>query len=54
MLGKQVHALLEGHELQQFIDRFDDGVPSPTTQLDGVTAPNQAYVPMERARQIVV
>ena len=44
MWGRQVRALLEGHELQQFID--GSGVaPAPTIQTDGVTSPNPAYAP---------
>lgn len=44
MWERQVRALLEGHELQQFIDG-SDGVPAPTIQVNGVTTPNPAYTP---------
>ena len=44
MWGRQVRALLEGHELQQFIDG-SDAIPSPTIHVDGVIIPNPAYAP---------
>lgn len=44
MWSKQVRALLEGHELQRFIDTASDA-PSPTILIDGITTPNPAYTP---------
>lgn len=52
MWRHQVRALLEGHELHQFIDGF--GVaPAPTIQADGVTSPNPAYAPWRRQDRLL-
>lgn len=47
MWRRQVRALLEGHELQQFIDG-SDGVPAETIVVDGVSTPNPAFAPWRR------
>ncbi|KAL0790712.1 hypothetical protein Bca101_006958 [Brassica carinata] len=53
MWGRQVRALLEGHELQQFIDGSGDGVPSPTIQVNAVSSPNPAYAPWRRQDRLL-
>ena len=52
MWGRQVRALLEGHELQLFIDD-NNTVPSPTTLVDGVAVPNPAYTPWRRQDRLL-
>lgn len=44
MWGRHIRALLEGHQLQQFIDDSNTP-PSSTILIDCVSAPNPAFAP---------
>lgn len=52
MWGRQVRALLEGHELHQFIDSTDN-IPPLTIMNDGVSVPNPAYAPWRRQDRLL-
>ena len=52
MWGRQVRALLEGHELQQFIDSTDL-IPPLTILNEGVAVPNPAYAPWRRQDRLL-
>lgn len=47
MWSRQIKALLEGHELQGFIDESAE-IPTPTITVDGQTTTNPAYAPYRR------
>lgn len=52
MWSRQVRALLEGHELQHFIE-VSNAAPSPTILIEGVSAPNPAYAPWRRQDRLL-
>lgn len=52
MWGRQVRALLEGHELQQFIDATNTAL-EPTITVDGVSVPNPAFAPWRRQDRLL-
>lgn len=52
MWGGQVRALLEGHELQHFIDSTDQ-IPPMTILNEGVEVPNPAYAPWRRQDRLL-
>ncbi|CAA7042095.1 unnamed protein product [Microthlaspi erraticum] len=52
MWQRQVLALLEGHELQQFIDDSAQA-PASTIQVNGAAAPNPAYAPWRRQDRLL-
>ena len=53
MWGRQVRALLEGHELQQFIDGSDDATPPAMISENGVASPNPEYAPWRRQDRLL-
>lgn len=52
MWSRQVRALLEGHELQHFIDDTNTAPPL-TIMTDGVPTPNPAYAPWRRQDRLL-
>uniref|UniRef100_A0A1J3I1T7 CCHC-type domain-containing protein n=1 Tax=Noccaea caerulescens TaxID=107243 RepID=A0A1J3I1T7_NOCCA len=52
MWSRQVRALLEGHELQHFIDDTNSA-PSQTVLVDAVSSPNPAYAPWRRQDRLL-
>lgn len=52
MWSRQVRALLEGHELQHFIEDTNTAPPSKITS-DGVSVPNPAFAPWRRQDRLL-
>lgn len=52
MWSRQVRALLEGHELQHFIDEPNSSPPTTITR-DGVVIPNLTYAPWRRQDRLL-
>ena len=52
MWSRQVCALLEGHELQHFIEDTKLAPPM-TVMIDGVSSPNPAYSPWRRQDRLL-
>lgn len=52
MWSRQVRALLEGHELQHFIDDTNTA-PPPTVMLNGAVSPNPEHAPWRRQDRLL-
>lgn len=52
MWSRQIKALLEGHELQGFIDESTE-TPTPTIIIDGQTTTNPSYAPWRRQDRLL-
>lgn len=52
MWSKQIHALLEGHELHSFLVA-PDAIPTATTETNGVAEPNPAFVSWRRQDRLL-
>lgn len=52
MWSRQIHALLEGHELHSFLQKSDT-TPTPTIVIEGVDKPNPAYTPWCRQDRLL-
>ncbi|CAA7017749.1 unnamed protein product [Microthlaspi erraticum] len=52
MWSKQVRALLEGHELQSFLEESAD-TPSATITVNDVSSPNPAFAPWRRQDRLL-
>lgn len=52
MWTNQIQALLERHELHQFLHE-SMMIPSPTVMIDGQTAPNPDYAPWHRQDRLL-